>query len=122
MEISAEGNHRLGRNLHSQSGILMDPWEEKDLNSIPITETPKQRHPRQLNSTKNIIPNPREFQELETAFDWIEAQAQSLGYDKHILVWCLEWLDRLVYWLEQGLAKIWHWLRQIFTTALRRLS
>lgn len=117
MEISAEGNHSLGRNLHAQSGILMDPWEENGLNMIPITETPKQRHPRQLNSTKNIIPNPREFQELETAFDWIEAQAQSLGYDKHILVWCLEWLDRLVYWLEQSLAKIWHWLQQIFTTA-----
>ena len=41
-------------------------------------------------------------------FNWIETQAQSLGYDKHILVWCLEWLDRLVYWLEKGAEKIWY--------------
>jgi hypothetical protein len=97
-----------------QSEALDDPWEEKTLNPPRINQP---RGTRQLNSVGEVIRNPRQEQELETAFDWIEAQVQSLGYDKHILVWCLEWLDRLVYWLEQGIEKVWHWLRQKFGQA-----
>lgn len=99
-----------------RSGIVDDPWQERSL-EYPRTNRPRKNSPRQLNSTKEIIRNPRQEQDLETAFDWIEAKAQSLGYDKHILVWCLEWLDRLVYWLEQGIEKIWHWLQKIFGEA-----
>jgi hypothetical protein len=48
----------------------------------------------------------------EHAPDWIETQATPTGYVKHPLEHILEWLDRLILWLEDAIANLWHWLRQ----------
>ncbi|AGF52279.1 sll1858 [Synechocystis sp. PCC 6803] len=100
--------------------VAQDPWLEEDWaldeleEKVVSAQGETKPQGKSLHSTGQMAHQRRSPQELETAFDWIETQAQSLGYDKHVLVWCLEWLDRLVYGLEQLLGKIWQWLRQKF--------
>ncbi|KAB8316323.1 hypothetical protein SD81_024240 [Tolypothrix campylonemoides VB511288] len=43
--------------------------------------------------------------------DWIETQAQTVGYEKHPLEQILEWLDRAMLWLEDIFVKIGLFLR-----------
>lgn len=110
-------------NSVSPGMVVQDPWLEEDwaLNELDekVVSVQGKLKPqgKSLHSTGQIAQQRRSPQDLETAFDWIETQAQSLGYDKHVLVWCLEWLDRLVYGLEQLLEKVWQWLRQKFGQA-----
>ena len=44
---------------------------------------------------------------LDTAFDWVEADVSASGYIKHPLEKILEWLDKLIFWLEQLWEKLW---------------
>ncbi|ARV58647.1 hypothetical protein BZZ01_08350 [Nostocales cyanobacterium HT-58-2] len=44
--------------------------------------------------------------EVEAKPDWIETQAQTIGYEKHLLEQILEWLDRVMLWLEDIFVKI----------------
>jgi hypothetical protein len=39
--------------------------------------------------------------------DWVETQATSAGYEKHILERILDWFDRIVLWIEESIVKIW---------------
>jgi hypothetical protein len=94
------------------TSTVADPWDESFLADSTVA-TPLPRSPRKLPSSKEMV-RTNQSEELEAAFDWIETQAKAVGYDKHILVWCLEWLDRLAYWLERGIGRLWQWLRQRF--------
>lgn len=49
--------------------------------------------------------------EVEAKPDWIETQAQTIGYEKHPLEQILEWLDRIILWLEDIFVKISLFLR-----------
>ena len=50
--------------------------------------------------------------------DWIEAPVTPLGYVKHPLERILDWCDRILFWLEQQIAKLWQllqtWWKNIF--------
>lgn len=107
MTVSASVPTVPAANRPQATAMSADPWDENWLeDSIPLTPS---RPP--LPSTSNLTTSGRS-PTLETAFDWIETQAKPVGYDKHILVWCLEWLDRLAYWLETAIGRLWQWLRQ----------
>jgi hypothetical protein len=82
---------------------VTDPWEDY-FTGIPTM-------PPKLPGTKGMAVSPQSPTGLETAFDWIETSAKTMGYDKHILVWCLEWLDRLIYHLEVAIGRLWQWLK-----------
>lgn len=58
-------------------------------------------------SAAEVVPVAEIPNSLETAFDWLEAEVTSAGYVKHPLEQVLEWLDRLILWLEQLLTKLW---------------
>ncbi|MEB3228709.1 MAG: hypothetical protein VKJ27_10035 [Synechocystis sp.] len=82
---------------------VADPWEDYFGEGSMVS--PK------LPDTKGMTVSPQSPTGLETAFDWIETSAKAMGYDKHILVWCLEWLDRLIYHLEVAIGRLWQWLK-----------
>jgi len=46
----------------------------------------------------------------EESSQWWQAEAVSMGYEKHILARILAWLDRALLWLEETALKIWKWL------------
>ena len=102
----------IPQNPSLPTSTVTDPWDESILENF-TTPISSPRSPRRLPSSKEMV-RAAQPEELETAFDWIETQAKAVGYDKHILVWCLELLDRLAYWLEVGIGRIWQWLRQRF--------
>ncbi len=52
--------------------------------------------------------------QIESAPDWIETNATSMGYVKHPLEQLLGWLDRAMLWLEQVLIKVWRWVKNGF--------
>lgn len=41
---------------------------------------------------------------------WIETEAQLVSYVKHPLEQVLEWIDKGMAWVEEQIAKLWHWL------------
>jgi len=49
----------------------------------------------------------------EESSQWLQAEAVSMGYEKHILARILEWLDRALLWLEETSLKIWKWLSSL---------
>ncbi|NMG10652.1 hypothetical protein DP117_28775 [Brasilonema sp. UFV-L1] len=51
--------------------------------------------------------------QIEAKPDWIETQAHTIGYDKHLLEQILESLDRVMLWLEDIFVKIGLFLRRL---------
>ncbi|WP_413161887.1 hypothetical protein ACL6C3_24295 [Capilliphycus salinus ALCB114379] len=51
----------------------------------------------------------------ETASDCLQAEATAVGYVKHPLEQVLEWLDRVLYWIEEAAIKAWKWAKQRWT-------
>jgi hypothetical protein len=49
---------------------------------------------------------------IEMQQDWLETEAKPIGYVKHPLEIILEWLDRIMLWLEEVAVKIWRWLQK----------
>jgi hypothetical protein len=48
------------------------------------------------------------FQNLEYQPDWIEADAETIGFDRSPIARILEWLDKLMLQVENWLIKIWN--------------
>ena len=46
--------------------------------------------------------------------DWIETEAETMGYVKHPLEILLEWLDGIMFWLETLLVNFWSFLKGLF--------
>ena len=53
--------------------------------------------------------------QLDTATDWLEAQAMPMGYVQHPLERLLRWVDRGLDWIERKLASVWQWLRSLWS-------
>lgn len=51
----------------------------------------------------------------EDSSQWWQAEAVSMGYEKHILARILEWVDRALLWLEETTLKIWKWLSSLLS-------
>nr|MCU0536337.1 hypothetical protein [Hydrococcus sp. Prado102] len=73
----------------------------------------RQNHPKPEQPSQLARSHPTE-RSLEVDPDWIETNATPVGYVKHPLVRVLEWLDRVILWLEDILVKFWRWLRKRF--------
>ncbi|MDR9404156.1 MAG: hypothetical protein RI580_12025 [Halothece sp. Uz-M2-17] len=50
--------------------------------------------------------------EADNPSDWLQTEAVSMGYEKHILARILEWLDRALVWLEEKFLQIWTRVKQ----------
>jgi hypothetical protein len=50
--------------------------------------------------------------QMEAKPDWIETDAEPVGYDKHLVETALEWFDGLMVWLEELAVKIFRLLQQ----------
>ncbi|MBW4595923.1 MAG: hypothetical protein KME46_24230 [Brasilonema angustatum HA4187-MV1] len=61
-----------------------------------------------------ILYQQQQTTQVEAKPDWIEAQAQIMGYEKHPLEQVLEWLDQIMLWIEHLFVKIGLFLRGLF--------
>jgi len=52
--------------------------------------------------------------EVEAKPEWIEIKAKLIAYEKHPLELILEWLDRLMLWLENFFVKIFYFFQGFF--------
>ncbi|MCY7368288.1 MAG: hypothetical protein LH474_09060 [Chamaesiphon sp.] len=60
-------------------------------------------------STQNYAKLDRKiFQNVEFNPDWIETEAEQIGYSKSLITIALEWIDRLILQIENWLIKIWN--------------
>jgi hypothetical protein len=68
------------------------------------------------NKTGEMIANisNSQNQQIETAPEWLETNATTVGYVKHPLERLLEWLDLIMLWIENLWAKIWEKLKLKF--------
>ncbi|WP_017316135.1 hypothetical protein [Mastigocladopsis repens] len=73
------------------------------LSSSPHSPTSK---PESESEGKTLHPQHRKSTQVEAKPDWIETQAQTIGYEKHPLEQMLEWLDRIMLWLEEIFVNI----------------
>lgn len=60
----------------------------------------------------SLGPTTRSANQINTT--WIETEATTVGYVKHPLERVLEWLDRVMLWLEECAVQIGQWLQQLW--------
>ncbi len=80
--------------------------------SIPVAATRvTQEHKLEVRSkaATDLVSNPAEEAAIMPSQNWIETEAQLVGYVKHPLEQLLEWLDQGMLWLEERFAQIWQW-------------
>lgn len=92
-----------------------DPWDEDWLDSQWVSHLQRQTEKAPLPSSSDLAPHAaaKSHSQLETAFDWIETQARTLGHEKHLLVWCLELLDTVIYGIEEAGKWVWQRLQRL---------
>lgn len=81
------------------------------VSSHPLSLSAKTLNPLSQSAAHAVTQSSSEDYEIETAYDWIETEAKSVGYVKHPLERILEWLDKLILWVEETILKVWKWLR-----------
>ncbi|ACK66490.1 hypothetical protein PCC8801_2481 [Rippkaea orientalis PCC 8801] len=80
--------------------IVTEEKIERSVSNVSLSSTSLNKLEHQDNSP-DILP------------DWIETKAKSTGYVKHPLVHILEWLDRIILWVEEWVVKCWNWLQKL---------
>ncbi|MBW4631382.1 MAG: hypothetical protein KME30_05620 [Iphinoe sp. HA4291-MV1] len=71
-----------------------------------ITHHSPLSHSERKDDQGKIFHQQRKTTQVEAKPDWIETQAQTIGYEKHPVEQVLEWLDRVMLWLEDMFVKI----------------
>jgi hypothetical protein len=64
--------------------------------------------------TRPLVLSSPQSQGVEAKPNWLEAQATAIGYVKHPLEVILEWLDRVMVWLEEKILKVWQWVKSLW--------
>ncbi|WP_414754597.1 hypothetical protein [Anabaena sp. CCY 9910] len=104
--------------LHKSVGLSGQKKQPTPQQKSTSSLLPKKKHTsKKISSTKQIPaylsqqqPYP-DANQAEAQPDWIETTATVLGYEKHLLEYILEWLDRAILWIEQILTNIFYFLQ-----------
>jgi hypothetical protein len=111
IESSLKGQSQIGRSQiepvpRAKKQSALDEWDaDHGLNR------PRRRQATfEAPLTSLDTANEEEAAMLPT--NWLETEAQLVGYEKHPLEQLLEWLDRGMLWVESKLAKLWQWLNR----------
>ncbi|NJK27703.1 MAG: hypothetical protein HC925_03040 [Coleofasciculaceae cyanobacterium SM2_3_26] len=86
---------------------MFEPPEAICVTQLDAGTKASQRHSDLEASAPLSPPPPKARRDPE---DWIETQYTPVGYVKHPLEQLLEWVDRIMVWLEHFWVRIWHWL------------
>jgi hypothetical protein len=74
--------------------------------NFSLSSHPSISKPETEDNKGEILHQQRKTAQVEAKPDWIETQAQTIGYEKHPLEQILEWLDQAMLWLEDIFVKI----------------
>ena len=102
---------------HKSAGLSGQKKQPTPQQKSTSSVSPKKKHTsRKISSTKQIPAylaqqQPYTENQAEAQPDWIETTATVLGYEKHLLEYILEWLDRAILWIEQILTNIFYFLQ-----------
>jgi hypothetical protein len=97
------------------SDLFGDSAESDEPSTLHQPKLSKSQTINKVSSASEISAQPdTQSTQLESAPDWIETNATSMGYVKHPLEKLLAWLDRAMFWLEQVLIKVWRWVKNSF--------
>jgi len=97
------------------SDLFGDSAESDEPSTLHQPKLSKSQTINKVSSASEISAQPdTQSTQLESAPDWIETNATSMGYVKHPLEQLLRWLDRAMFWLEQVLIKVWRWVKNSF--------
>ena len=89
-----------------ETSIVHQPGEFK---LTPIPPTPSHTLPKQqpqLEQTTSIYFNKKSNQNLEYHPDWIDAEAEEMGYSQSLIARLFAWLDRQIFRLENWIIEI----------------
>lgn len=100
--------------LNSFQRFLPQPKQASEL--VKRQKTTKGKALEKVSSKASEISAQPDTQstQRESAPDWIETNATSMGYVKHPLEQLLGWLDRAMLWFERFLIKVWRWVKNSF--------
>lgn len=96
-----------------QAGYANKMWKSSSSSHSPISQSETESNLIKDNKGE-ILYQQQKTTKVEAKPDWIEAQAQTIGYEKHPLEQVLEWLDQIMLWLEDIFVKIGLFLRGLF--------
>ncbi len=90
----------------SENSIIHQSSEFKLTPITPTPSRPQAKQQPQLEQTNSIYFNPKSTHNVEYHPDWIEAEAEEMGYSKSLVARILAWLDRQIFHLENWIIKI----------------
>jgi hypothetical protein len=124
--------HTITSSIKTETEIASEPWltradlfrENESSQYLASTSTPDDENEdfsvavsRYLTDNfsppKTLLQAQAESQASDQSAEWLQAEAVSMGYDKHILARILEWVDRALVWLEERLLRLWQWLSSL---------
>ncbi|NMF67306.1 hypothetical protein [Brasilonema octagenarum] len=104
--------------IQNSKSALQASYANKIWKSSSSSHSPIFQSETQSNLIKDkkgeILYQQQQTTQVEAKPDWIEAQAQTIGYEKHPLEQVLEWLDQIMLWLEDIFVRIGLFLRRLF--------
>ncbi|QDL11356.1 hypothetical protein DP113_28680 [Brasilonema octagenarum UFV-E1] len=96
-----------------QASYANKVWKSSSSSHSPISQSETESN--LIKDKKGeILYQQQQTTQVEAKPDWIEAQAQTIGYEKHPLEQVLEWLDQIMLWLEDIFVRIGLFLRRLF--------
>jgi hypothetical protein len=113
--LPASPSIRKRKQIHSKFQI---PNSKSQITkSSSSSRSPISQSESEINTTKDNkgeILHQQKTTQVEAKPDWIETQAQMIGYAKHPLEQVLEWLDQIMLWIEDIFVRIGLFLRRLF--------
>ncbi|MBP5972535.1 hypothetical protein HW132_07275 [Brasilonema sp. CT11] len=96
-----------------QAGYAKKIWKSSSSSHSLISQSETESNLIKDNKGE-ILYQQQQTTQVEAKPDWIEAQAQTIGYEKHPLEQVLEWLDQIMLWLEDIFVRIGLFVRRRF--------
>lgn len=79
--------------------------------STSLQKSQSRRHiTAKKNESQGLTENPNSRQ-VDFQPDWIDVEATFVGYDKHPLEQMLQWLDRILLWIEQLIINVFYFFQ-----------
>lgn len=83
------------------------------LSGLSVTSSTIRQQEIESNRGEIFQPQHSSDSQVEAKPDWIETKAKTIGYEKHPLVYILEWLDQVMLKLEELFVKIFHYIQKL---------
>jgi hypothetical protein len=112
LEIPSSAEAQIVRQLQTEIQTTAAEWRQNlETQIVAVGEAIEHVVPRPPIAVD--LEQPVNTSQAEETAEWIETQATTVKYVKHPLEKVLDWLDQLMFWLEEQVVRLWSWVKEL---------